>query len=95
MSYYLIYNEENELIGYSTVKQFEGQIEVDELPEKLLLIEKNFEEIKEISRFLERTTKNVLQYLEEMAAGEATTLTEQEFKDLCLERKNARIKINA
>jgi hypothetical protein len=95
MEYWLTHDDDGKLNGYATYKQFEGQICVDKLPECLENKRKKLEDKLESDFFLKQTNKEILRYLEEMAAGEATTLTEQEFKDLCLKRKNARIKLRS
>ncbi len=93
--YWLIYNDDNELVGYSTYKQFRDQICVDELPEQFVTREQKQEEQRESRFFLADTLDDILEYLEDVANEEPPKLTKQEFKDLCLQRKNARIKVKS
>lgn len=93
--YWLIYNDKAELVGYSTYKQFKDQICVDELPAQLVA-EKDKENERRANRaILSETLDDILEYLEDIASEEPPKLTKQEFKDLCLRRKNARIKVKS
>lgn len=93
MQYWLIYNDSNDLIGYSTYKQFKGQTYVNELPEKFVMEEKKRNEILESKSFLDNTLTDVLDYLEDIASDENPKMSKQQFKDLCLERKKAKNKL--
>ena len=93
--YWLTYNENNELCGYSTYKQFKDQTCVDEIPEMFITEQNRIKDIVEGKKILADTLEAVLEYLEDIADETTPKLTKQEFKDLCLERKNARIKVKS
>ena len=93
--YWLIYNDDNELVGYSTYKQFRDQICVDELPAQFVTREQKQEEQRESRFFLADTLDDILEYLEDVASDETPKMSKIQFKDLCLQRKNARIKVKS
>lgn len=95
MKYYLIYDKDNNLAGYSTFRQFEGQQCVDEKPQKFVDEENKVNDQIDGKRVLSETLDDVLEYLENIADDEIPKLSKQEFKDLCLQRKNARIKVRS
>ena len=93
--YWLIFNDKEELVGYSTYKQFNDQVCVDELPEQFVTAREKEEERKDSIALMAETMDDILEYLEDVANEEPPKLTKQEFKDLCLQRKNARIKVKS
>lgn len=90
-----MYDENDDLIGYSSYKQFDGQQCVEEKPQKFVDEEKKLNDQIDGRRILNETVDDVLEYLEDIADDETPKLSKQEFKDLCLERKNARIKVKS
>ena len=93
MKYWLIYNDDGEMSGYSNYKQFEGQRCVDKLPDEFLAGKSKGKEIEEAVNIIENSNPMILEYIECTISGNISEITEGEFKDLCGKRKKARDKI--
>ena len=63
MKYWLIYDKDNKIIGYSTYRQFEGQICVDEIPTEIKENEQKEKKIEENLDFLKKSNEKLFEYL--------------------------------